>query len=144
MGNESLINSNYHWLIADLSWCESDFEVVLVHGVRSCLRARYICSQSSSAGLGGGDKQNHTVQNTHAGPTLGQWFTNHSEVSQALKQHWNNVSYFQGSSNLGLYFAFLFWHISSPWIWKGVSATLWSGRYTLSYPRRRIICSPVA
>ena len=25
--------------------------------------------------------------------------------------------------------------ISSPWIWKGVSATLQSGRYTLSYPR---------
>ena len=27
---------------------------------------------------------------------------------------------------------------SSPWIWKGVSATLQSGRYTLSYPRGRI------
>ena len=27
----------------------------------------------------------------------------------------------------------------SPWIWKGVSATLWSGRYTLSYPRGRIV-----
>ena len=26
---------------------------------------------------------------------------------------------------------------SSPWIWKGVSATLQSGRYTLSYPRGR-------
>ena len=26
---------------------------------------------------------------------------------------------------------------SSPWIWKGVSATSWSGRYTLSYPRGR-------
>ena len=26
---------------------------------------------------------------------------------------------------------------SSPWIWKGVSATLQSGRYTLSYPRRQ-------
>ena len=25
----------------------------------------------------------------------------------------------------------------TPWIWKGVSATLWSGRYTLSYPRGR-------
>ena len=25
--------------------------------------------------------------------------------------------------------------MSSPWIWKGVSATLQSGRYTLSYPR---------
>ena len=33
-------------------------------------------------------------------------------------------------------------HISSLWIWKGVSATLPSGRYTLSYPRRRCM-SPV-
>ena len=30
--------------------------------------------------------------------------------------------------------------ISSLWIWKGVSATLWSGRYTLSYPRGRYMC----
>ena len=29
--------------------------------------------------------------------------------------------------------------ISSPWTWKGVSATLGSGWYTLSYPRRGII-----
>ena len=28
-------------------------------------------------------------------------------------------------------------HISSPWIWKGASATLQSGRYTLSYLRGR-------
>ena len=28
-------------------------------------------------------------------------------------------------------------YISSPWIWKGVSATWKSGRYTLSYPRGR-------
>ena len=27
--------------------------------------------------------------------------------------------------------------MSSPWIWKGVSATLYNGRYTLSYPRGR-------
>ena len=32
-------------------------------------------------------------------------------------------------------------HISSPWIWEGVglSATLQSGRYTLSYPRARFL-----
>ena len=30
-------------------------------------------------------------------------------------------------------------NISSPWIWKGVSATLSSGRYTLSYPRWRYV-----
>ena len=30
-------------------------------------------------------------------------------------------------------------HNSSPWIWKGVSATSQSGRYTLSYPRWRIM-----
>ena len=29
--------------------------------------------------------------------------------------------------------------ISSLWIWKGVSATLQSGRYTLSYPRGRYV-----
>ena len=29
--------------------------------------------------------------------------------------------------------------ISSLWIWKGVSATLQSGRYTLSYPSRRFV-----
>ena len=29
--------------------------------------------------------------------------------------------------------------ISFPWIWKGVCATLQSGRYTLSYPRGRYI-----
>ena len=29
--------------------------------------------------------------------------------------------------------------ISSPWIGKGVSATLQSGRYTLSYPRGRFV-----
>ena len=23
-----------------------------------------------------------------------------------------------------------YWEMASPWIWKGVSATLWSGRYT--------------
>ena len=32
-----------------------------------------------------------------------------------------------------------FWHTSSPWIWKGVSATLQSGRYSRSYPRRQIM-----
>ena len=30
-------------------------------------------------------------------------------------------------------------NISSPWIWKGVSTTLQSGRYTLLYPRVRIM-----
>ena len=30
-------------------------------------------------------------------------------------------------------------HYSFPWRWKGVSATLLSGRYTLSYPRGRIV-----
>ena len=30
-------------------------------------------------------------------------------------------------------------NISSPWIWNSVSATLQSGRYTLSYPKGRII-----
>ena len=30
-------------------------------------------------------------------------------------------------------------HYSSPWIWKGVSATLQSGRYALSYPRCDIL-----
>ena len=30
-------------------------------------------------------------------------------------------------------------YISSLWIWKGVSATLQSGKYTLSYPRRRCV-----
>ena len=30
-------------------------------------------------------------------------------------------------------------YLSCPWIWKGVSATLQSGRYTLSYPRRRCV-----
>ena len=34
-------------------------------------------------------------------------------------------------------------NISSPWIWKGVSATLQSGRYTLSYPTRRYIEYPL-
>ena len=29
--------------------------------------------------------------------------------------------------------------ISSPWIWKGVYATLQSGRYTLPYPRGRFV-----
>ena len=29
-------------------------------------------------------------------------------------------------------------NITPPRIWKGVSVTLWSGRYTLSYPRGRI------
>ena len=29
--------------------------------------------------------------------------------------------------------------ISSPWIWKGVSTTWQSGRYTLSYPRGRYV-----
>ena len=32
--------------------------------------------------------------------------------------------------------------ISSPWIWKDVSATLWSGRYTFSHPGRRCILIP--
>ena len=31
-------------------------------------------------------------------------------------------------------------HTSSPWIWKGVSATSQSGRYTLSYPSGRHVC----
>ena len=35
---------------------------------------------------------------------------------------------------------FPFGNMSFPWIWKGVSATLQSGRYTLSYPRGR--CGP--
>ena len=30
---------------------------------------------------------------------------------------------------------------SSPWIWKGVSATSWSDRYTLSHPRWRTVIS---
>ena len=30
-------------------------------------------------------------------------------------------------------------NISSPWIWKGVSATWQIGRYTLSYPRRLLV-----
>ena len=30
-------------------------------------------------------------------------------------------------------------YISTPWIRKGVSATLPSGRYTLSYPRGRYV-----
>ena len=29
-------------------------------------------------------------------------------------------------------------HHTSPWIWKGVSSTLLSGRYTLSYPRHNV------
>ena len=32
--------------------------------------------------------------------------------------------------------------IPFPWIWKVVSATLWSGKYTLSYPRGRYIYTP--
>ena len=36
----------------------------------------------------------------------------------------------------------LMYNITSPWIWKGVSATFQSGRYTLSCPRGRylVIC----
>ena len=34
--------------------------------------------------------------------------------------------------------------VSSPWIWKGVSATLPSGRYTLSYPMGRYILTPLS
>ena len=35
-------------------------------------------------------------------------------------------------------------HILSAWIWKGVSATLQAGRYTLSYPRGRFVTNYVS
>ena len=41
------------------------------------------------------------------------------------------------TGRIGISFSHLSHIISSPWIWKGVSATLPSGRYTLSYPRWR-------
>ena len=44
-------------------------------------------------------------------------------------------------SQRGLVPDILHLYMPSPWIWKGVSATLQSGRYTLSYPRGRRIHS---
>ena len=53
-----------------------------------------------------------------------------------LQYHkWNVTSILSVNKTLKQVQAF---NQSSPWIWKGVSATLQSDRYTISYPRGRI------
>ena len=61
----------------------------------------------------------------------------HREMIIMIIQNWSNFFMYRAYHPLSVTLSLT--NVSSPWIWKGVSATLKSGRYTLSYPRGRYV-----